>query len=206
MFGVLILAGGTGRRFGGNKALMKLGGKPLLLHMVEGVWGFAREIVVAIGKDDEPDDYRRFLSSEVTIRKDAAAKRGPLTGILAGMRGMRSEYTLVLPCDSPFIRGGVLKYLFDKARNADAAIPRWPNGYIEPLHAVYKVSSAFSAAENAMETRKLSIRDMIAGLHKVVYVGTDEIRRLDPQLLTFYNINSQEELRTAVKMFRSLTI
>lgn len=96
--------------------------------------------------------------------------------------------------------------MFDRARGADAAIPQWPNGYIEPLHAVYKVSPALSAAEKAMGEGRLTIRAMIAGLGKVVYVGTDELRRFDPELSTFFNINSQKDLRTAVKMLRTLAI
>lgn len=206
VFGALILAGGRSRRIGRSKALMKLGGKSLLLHMIERLRGFVREIVVVIGKDDELGTYRHIPTSEVTITRDAVAGRGPLAGILTGMGEMRSEYTAVLPCDSPFILKDVLKFLFDRARGADAAIPRWPNGYIEPLHAVYKVSSALSAAENAMGEGRLAIRNMIEGLGKVVYVGTDEIRRFDPKLSTFFNINSQEDVRAAVKVLRALDI
>jgi molybdopterin-guanine dinucleotide biosynthesis protein A len=197
MWGVLILAGGKSRRIKGNKALIKLGDKPLLLHVTEGVLGLTREIVVVIGKNEEVNRYARLLPSTVTISKDVVCGKGPLAGIFTGMQCMRSKYALVLPCDSPFIKGEVLKYLITRAQGADAAIPRWPNGYVEPLHAVYKVSSAVPAAEAALKKEELFIVDMIKRLNKVVYVSTHEIKKFDQELITFFNINSREDLKTA---------
>jgi molybdopterin-guanine dinucleotide biosynthesis protein A len=92
--------------------------------------------------------------------------------------------------------------LFDRARGADAAIPRWPNDYIEPLHAVYKVSSAISAAECATSEVRLDIRAMISMLGKVVYVSTDDIKKFDSELLTFFNINNRKDLDAAAEMLR----
>lgn len=206
MFGILILAGGAGNRFGGMKALAKLGSKSMLSHVVEGVLGSADEVVVAIGRDHKPDEYRRVIPPGVTVTNDEVAGGGPLAGILAGMLALRSEYAAVLPCDSPFIKKEVLMFLFDRARRADAAIPRWPNGYIEPLHAVYRVPSALSAAREAIGKGRLTIRAMIARLGKVIYVSTDEIRKIDPELSTFFNINTQEEMRAAAKMLETRAI
>lgn len=197
MQGALILAGGKSRRIKRNKALIKLGDKPLLLHVVEKVLGSTYETVVVIGKNDESDKYASFLPSKVAILKDTVKRKGPLVGILTGMQKMRSEYTVILPCDSPFIKREVIGHLFKKAQGADAAIPRWPNGNIEPLHAVYKISPSISAAETALRKDELFIVDMIKRLNKVVYVNTDELKNFDQELITFFNINSQEDLKTA---------
>ncbi|MEM2936447.1 MAG: molybdenum cofactor guanylyltransferase, partial [Candidatus Bathyarchaeia archaeon] len=117
----------------GNKALIKLGDKPLLLHVTERIRGLTQETVVVIGKNDNLADYKSFLPPSITILKDIVTGMGPLAGILTGMQNMHSEYAVVLPCDSPFIKGEVLTYLFKMAQGVDAAIPRWPNGNIEPL-------------------------------------------------------------------------
>jgi len=200
MQGALILAGGKSRRIKGNKALIRLGDKPLLLHVVEKVFESTHETVVVIGKNDKLDKYASFLPSKVTILKDTMEGKGPLVGIVTGMQKMRSEYTVILPCDSPFIKREVIGHLFKRAQGADAAIPRWPNGNIEPLHAVYKILTSISAAETALRKDELLIVDMIKRLDKVVYVNTDELKNFDQELITFFNINNQEDLKTAKKL------
>ena len=200
MQGALILAGGKSSRLRENKALIKLGDKPLLLHVVEKALQLAHEIIVVIGKNDEINNYRGFLPSKVAISKDPVEGKGPLVGILTGMQKMRSEYTVVLPCDSPFIKKEVIEHLFEKAQGADAAIPRWPEGNIEPLHAVYKIPSSIPAAETALRKDELLIVDMIKRLDKVVYVNTDELKKFDQELITFFNINNREDLETAKRL------
>lgn len=150
-----------------------------------------------MGKNDEIDQYARILPSTVKVVRDAVDGRGPLAGILAGMQEMLSEYAVVLPCDSPFIKEEVVKYLFDEAQGADAAIPRWPNGYTEPLHAVYRVVPSALAAKEALKKDELRIIDMIKRLRRVIYISTDEIKKIDRDLITFFNINNQKDLRAA---------
>lgn len=197
MLGALILAGGESRRMGENKALIRFGDKPLLLHVVEKVMTLTREIKVVIGKNEELDDYTAILPSSVEISKDTVSGKGPLVGISAGMQNMCSEYALVLPCDSPFIKKKVLEHLAYRSRGADAAIPRWPNGSIEPVHAVYRISSSLPAAKSALRKKELLVIDMIKRLDKVIYVSTEELRKFDQKLVTFFNINRQVDLRTA---------
>lgn len=200
MWGALILAGGESRRMKENKALIKLGGKPLLRHITEKVRGLTQETVVVIGKNDDLADYKSFLPPSVTILRDIVKGMGPLAGILTGMQTMRSEYAVVLPCDSPFIKLEVLAYLFKMAQGSDAAIPRWPNGKIEPLHAVYRVSAAISAARAALERQELLILDMIKRLGRVIYMDTEKIREIDEEFMTFFNINTPEDLMVAEKL------
>jgi molybdopterin-guanine dinucleotide biosynthesis protein A len=197
MLGALILAGGKSSRIRRNKAMIRLVDKPLLLHVVEKVIGLTPEIVVAIGKNDDPKLYTQILPSTVSVVKDTVDGKGPLAGILAGMQKMLSEYAVVLPCDSPFVKREVIEYLFSKTQGADAVIPRWPNGYTEPLHAVYRVLPSLSAVEEALGKGELQIVDMIKRLKKVIYVSVEEIRKIDRELVSFFNINSQEDLKAA---------
>lgn len=202
MLGALVLAGGEGKRVGRNKALIEFRGKPLLLHVVEKVIKIACEINVVVGKNDEIDDYVSILPSSVKVLTDTVSGKGPLAGILTGMENMHSEYVIILPCDSPFVKRGVLEHLIHVSRGADAAIPRWPNGYIEPLHAVYRLSSSFHAAKAALKEKEQRVVDMIKRLDRIIYVSTDELRRFDQNLITFFNINSREDLRTAERVFQ----
>lgn len=201
----LILAGGRSKRVGKDKALTKLGDKPLLLHVVERVMAMTSEIKVIIGKNSMIDDYATILPSSIGILKDTIYRRGPLSGILTGLENASSEYALVLPCDSPFVKRGVLAHLVYRAHGIDAAVPQWPNGNIEPLHAVYQVSSSLAAAKAAMTKNEFQLGKMIRRLNKVSYVSTDYLRKFDSKLMTFFNINSKEDLTTAEELIRNAT-
>ena len=203
MWGALVLAGGKSQRMKKNKILTKLGNKPLIMHVIENILGMINEVILVIGKNDELEKYAAILPSSVTILKDSEEGKGPLMGILTGMQKMHSEYAMVLPCDSPFIKREVLEHIFYKVQGVDAAIPRWPNGNIEPLHAIYKISSTVSAAEASLRADELMILDMIKRLKKVVYLNTNDLRKYDQDLVTFFNINRQEDLKNAINILNS---
>ena len=196
MLGVIILAGGKGNRIGGNKPFMKLEGRSLISYVLEVSSKVSDEAIVVVGRDR----IKRFeakLLKDVKIVIDIKSGGGPLVGVYSGLKHLRSKYALVLPCDSPFISEGVLKYLIGRAEGVDAVIPSWPSGYMEPLHSIYNVSAALKASEAAMEEGAFRIYNMIERLEKVIYIPVEELRRFDLDLLTFFNINSIEDLKNA---------
>jgi len=195
--GALILAGGKSKRIGTSKAFIDLNGKPLLLYVVDKAQEIAGEIVVAVERDSDPSSYVRILPPSVLVVNDSMVNVGPLAGILAGMRTLSTEYGVVLPCDVPFVNVNVLRLLFERASGAEAAIPKWPNGYIEPLQAVYRVESALRATRSALEAGKQRVNEIIRRLKDVVYVDVEEIKRIDPDLLTFFNVNSYDDVTRA---------
>jgi molybdopterin-guanine dinucleotide biosynthesis protein A len=201
--GALILAGGKSRRIGTPKAFIDLNGKPLLLYVVEKAQEIADEIVVAVEKDSDPSGYTHILPSSILVVNDLMVSVGPLAGILVGMRNLSAEYGVVLPCDVPFVNVDVLKLLFDRASGAEAAIPKWPNGYIESLQAVYKAESALQATQSALEEGKQRVYEMIRRLKDVIYVDVEEMKRIDPDLLTFFNVNSYDDLTRAKSLLNS---
>jgi molybdopterin-guanine dinucleotide biosynthesis protein A len=202
MLGSIILAGGKGNRIGGYKPLMKLGDRRLISYVLKVALKISDEAVVVFGRDDVKR-IEALLPKDVKIAVDIISSGGPLIGVYSGLRHLNSDYVAVLPCDSPFVHEEVLKHLISKAEGADAAIPLWPNGYMEPLHSVYKVSAALEACEAAMEEEKFRIYNMIEKLEKPIYVPMEELRELDPELLTFFNINSREDLKRAEDMLKS---
>jgi molybdopterin-guanine dinucleotide biosynthesis protein A len=195
--GGLVLAGGKSTRFGSNKALVKLEGKPLIAHVVDLALHVADEVVVAIGRESSAVVYRKLLPKSVTVVKDRLRAKSPLVGILTGLQVMKSGYSMVLSCDTPFVKDDVLKLLFKRAVHSDAAIPKWANGDIEPLQSVYKVKSVIPAARLALHRQEFRVVDMIKRLNRVTYVPVRDIKRMDSDLMTFFNINTQSDLRRA---------
>jgi len=163
---------------------------------------FCEETVITIGRGDRVEDYQDFLSSGVIVVRDEQLLQSPLIGMLTGLRRVKSDYALVLPCDLPFVNEPIVRLLFKRASGYEASVPKWPNGNIEPLHSVYDVSSAELAAEETIRSGQLKVSRMIERLERVVYVDTRELRTLDKDLLTFFNINARQDLRKAKRILK----
>lgn len=196
MIGAVILAGGAGNRIGGDKPLIDFKGKKLIHYVIEAASSVSDEIIVVVDEDEEKK-FKTIVPEDVEVIVDQISGGGPLIGLYSGLRQIRSEYAVALPCDSPFLNLEVLRFLLCKARGVDAVIPQWPNGYIEPLHSIYKVSAALKCSEEALGEGKSRIHDMIDRLEKTIFVSIESIRKFDPELLTFFNINSLEDLEKA---------
>ena len=198
----LILAGGFSKRFGQDKGLIDLVGKPLILHVVDRVSKVVDETMVVIGSRVQKKKFESLLGHKANVVVDDREAQSPLVGALTGFESAKGEYCLLLPCDTPFISSQIAQFLLDTCANKGAAIPRWPSGYIEPLQAIYHRKSALTAATKALEQGKLDLRSMIARLRGVRYISTVVLRQMDPKLLTFFNINTLEDLKRAESLLK----
>ena len=199
---VVILAGGFSKRFGQDKCLIDLVGKPLVLHVVDRVSSVVDEKVVVAGSNALKEKLSNVFKSKIRVIVDKYEGQSPLVGALTGFESVDAEYSLLLPCDTPFVSLEIVALLLDLCVNRGAVIPRWPNGYMEPLQAVYNTKSAIEAAKKALDEGKRDLSSMINYLHGVRYVSTLVLQQLDPKLLTFFNVNSVEDLKRAEFMLR----
>jgi len=198
----VILAGGFSRRFVQDKGLIDLAGKPLILHVVNRISKVVTETLVVVNSSVQKQKFESLLSHKANVVVDKHNAQSPLVGALTGFESAKGEYSLLLPCDTPFISSQIAQFLLDKCLNKDAVIPRWPNGYIEPLQAVYYTKLALTAAKKALEQGKLDLRSMIARLMGVQYISTVVLRQMDPKLLTFFNINTLTDLKRAESLLK----
>jgi len=193
----VVLAGGFSERFGRDKCLIEFTGKPLVAHVLNRISDIVDECVVVVASEAQ----RRALSSALGSRAELVVDRyegqSPLVGALTGFECVRGKYSLLLPCDTPFVSAGVAELLFDLCAKRSAVIPRWPNGFIEPLQAVYHTESAETAARAALEEGRHNLSSMIARLRRVRYLSTLVLEQLDPGLLTFFNVNTPLDLKRA---------
>jgi len=198
----VILAGGFSRRFGQDKGLIDLAGKPLILHVADRISKVVNEPLVVVNSSVQKQKFESLLSHKANVVVDKHNAQSPLVGALTGFESAKGEYSLLLPCDTPFISTQIAQFLLDKCLNKGAVIPRWPNGYIEPLQAVYHTKLALTAAKKALEQGKLDLRSMIARLRGVRYISTVVLRQVDPKLLTFFNINTLRDLKKAESLLK----
>jgi molybdopterin-guanine dinucleotide biosynthesis protein A len=189
-------------RFGQDKALIELAGKPLILHVLDRTSKIVDETVVVVRSENQTETFERLLSHKANVVVDEHKEQSPVVGALAGFKSARGEYSLLLPCDTPFVSSQVAQFLLDICVNKSAVIPRWPNRYIEPLQAAYHTKSALIAAKKALEEGKLDLQSMIARLRGVRYVSTIALQQMDTKLLTFFNVNTFEDLKKAESLLK----
>lgn len=200
----VILAGGLSKRFGSqDKCLLRLASKPLVMHVVNHVSAVVDEIAVVVGSASQKEVFSTLLKSDVKVFVDKYNVQSPLVGVLTGFENVNADYSLLLPCDTPFISRQVATLLLDLCVGKGATIPRWPNGYIEPLQSAYHVKSAIKAAQKALDEGKLTLASMIDNLCGVRYISTMVLQQFDPKLSTFFNVNTPVDLRRAESMLKT---
>ena len=204
----LILAGGKARRFqvkGGekweDKALATLSGKPLLIHAVENVQGIVDEVSVSVNDEQRGARYGEILKKHglnaVRVVVDEKTEiSGPTVAIMSGLKRVQAPYCLTLPCDMPFLQPKVADYLFSQAEGFDVATPMWPNGRLETLLTVLERQKGLEITETLCKLRRPRSDDIQRGAGKLLLVSpVNEIKSLDPELKSFININSKEDLK-----------
>jgi molybdopterin-guanine dinucleotide biosynthesis protein A len=198
----IVLAGGVSSRFGQDKGILKIANKPLIKYVIDAVNPVVDETIVVTNSQDRITEYAKVVATDVRFAIDSCESKGPLIGALTGFGSAHGKYALLLPFDTPFVSREVVSLLFELCLGKAAAIPRWPNEQIEPLHAVYQTKLALEAAKSAVSEGKLTMRAMIEKLRGVRYVSTLVIQQLDPDLRAFFNINTPLDLKKAMAMVK----
>src|SRR2546428_13146309 len=92
----LILAGGSSTRFRAPKALVEVGGKPMVQRVFEAVSPFADQGIVSIADSSMANALRRFISS-AEYPVDERRGMGPTEGITGGVEMARGGTVLWAP-------------------------------------------------------------------------------------------------------------
>ena len=195
----IILAGGKSIRLGHDKVIERLGNKTLLEKVISRIDSFSHEIVIVAA---EKRDFSQ-LSSNTKIKtvSDIFPGRGSLGGIYTGLVKSESFYNLVVGADMPFLNQKLLSYMIGVADGHDYVIPR-VGQYYEPLHAIYS-KNCISPIETLINRNRRVIVELFDYV-KVRYVE-EEINRFDPEHLSFFNINTKEDLELARKIESGIT-
>lgn len=130
-YGALILAGGKGRRMGGqNKALLQLEQQTFLSRLEKALSDFPEKLISL-------QDASWLGASPFTPILDEVTDRGPLEGIRCALASCKSDALLVVACDMPLFSEEIAKGLIQAGEEADAVICRDSTGKLHPLCGVY---------------------------------------------------------------------
>jgi len=191
----VILAGGKSTRLL-DKCFSTLENKELIVHVFEEIHDVTQEIVI-VAKSPEQARRLQHLLPAARIVTDEMKEQSPLIGLLAGLRAITAPYVFAAACDTPFIKPDVIQFLFQRAIGNAGAVMIGDRRMLEPICAVYRRDSALRAAAQSIGNKQMSMLEMVRKLKKLARVPEEEVRKVDPQLLTFRNINTPEDLVSA---------
>jgi molybdopterin-guanine dinucleotide biosynthesis protein A len=190
MLSCIVIAGGKSKRMGMDKKFIKVKGKAFIEHAVTAAEKIGEEVIIVLGSEKEKKKIR--LGNLVVV--DEEEGKGPLMGMLTGLKKCKGKYALVLPVDTPLMEPKVLEYIVEQRHGYDAVIPK--NGeHIHPLHAVYKVKAMIDACYKTLQEGNMSVHIAAKRLKKIMFIPVDELRKYDKDLLTFKSINTPEDLK-----------
>jgi molybdopterin-guanine dinucleotide biosynthesis protein A len=132
------------------------------------------------------------------VIEDIFDVRSPLTGIHAGLVRMDSDFAFVTSCDTPLLTEDVIRMLLDRIEpDVDVIAPAQGTHY-QPMCAIYARRCA-SEIETMLRSGALKV-DLLFKRVRLKTVAYEELRAVDPQLRSFFNVNTPEDLQTARRM------
>lgn len=177
-----ILVGGRSSRFGTDKAVHLLEGRPMVLHVAEAL----RPCLQSITLVGDPTAHGKL---GLPVIEDIVAGAGPLGGIVSALDHARCRFCLVVGCDMPRIGSAPLTRLLDVAMHTgvDALVPRTPDGRLQPLGAVY-AKQAKAPLARALRDGRRKITDALDSIRWKAFPVDDHY--------PFLNINSFSDLQS----------
>jgi len=178
----VVLAGGSSRRMGRDKALLPLLGETLPARAARRLAAVCPEVLIA--------DRGRGLLPGVPSLADGPGK-GPAAGLLGAASARPGRPLLVLACDLPQAPAELLAAIASMD-DADAVLPRWSGG-VEPLCALYG-PAALEALAARVERGLLALHELPdePGL-SIRFLEEAEISRFGPPGEVFLNLNTPED-------------
>jgi molybdopterin-guanine dinucleotide biosynthesis protein A len=183
-----VMAGGKSRRMGSDKAWLDVGdGRPIVQRVIDVVREVADDVLIVA--NDE-----RYGTLGPRVIPDRWPDGGALGGIGTGIGAAAHDRVLVVACDMPFLRAEVLRYLVEQADGVDAVVPRI-GGEHQTLHALY-TKACLAPIERAVAAGKMRVISFFGDV-RIRALDEADLRPFDPDLRSFTNVNTPEELEAA---------
>ena len=202
-----ILVGGKSTRFGSDKGLYKFQGKPLISYLLNALNEGAYDIFLIAHSHRQVQNYINnidikkiiaFILDDNKLVPDLKL-HAPLLGLYSAYKELNKlgyKRTFTLSCDTPLIKYEVIKFIIEESKGYDCCIPRWNNGYIEPLLAIYPTKNAYFRSEEKLLKKEFQLTSLAENKWKIKYLSIeDSIKPFDEDLVSFININTRDDLK-----------
>lgn len=183
---IAVLCGGKSTRFKKNKADFFLEKNPLFQNNLNKLRDLSDDLFLQ-GKFSN-----KFPKQKIYC--DVVCDKGPLGGIFSALINARYEKVFILACDMPKINFDIILELKKFSKNYDIVVPRWKNGYYEPLCAIYS-KSVQNIIKNMLKNNELKISHLFEKVQKVKEVCVEKLifeSKISKDC--FLNVNQLEKL------------
>jgi len=212
---IVILIGGKNIRFGNESAaVLDVLGKPLILHQIETLSKFDEDVFLVANSEYQINSYYReinfprdinFIIDDPEIIGESDV-RTPMLGIYSGFKELNSlgfEKGFLLSGDMPLIKPEVIELLIKEVKGYDCCIPRWNNGFLEPLFAIYSVEKTYELTKKTIQEKNYALNSIIDKTWNINYISVEEsIKPLDQNLVSLINVNGPIDLEKVIKLYQ----
>jgi molybdopterin-guanine dinucleotide biosynthesis protein A len=184
-----ILTGGAAKRMGGRKADLPVNGVPMSELVLSSIAPFAYEAICVghinplehLGVEAIEDLFpgKSSIGGIATALEYAQKRNGP------------DSWVLCVGCDMPLIKSEVIELLLSRRDGCNIVMPMTKFGP-EPLCALYR-ADLFNTIKSQIEEHNLRIRTLLETT-QACRLGEDDVRRVDPELTSFINVNRPGDL------------
>jgi molybdopterin-guanine dinucleotide biosynthesis protein A len=189
----VILAGGLSTRYGGeNKALLRVGGIRIMDRLFAIYKELFDQIIIVTNNPLE------FLEWDALIVSDLFPVRSSLTGVHTGLFYASHSFAFFSACDTPFLKKEVVETVLEHIDPADDfVLPKTSEG-LEPLCAAYSWR-CLKPAEDHLRANQFKIQLALQNC-RIKMVPEERLRARDPDLVSFFNVNTPEDLACAEQL------
>jgi molybdopterin-guanine dinucleotide biosynthesis protein A len=183
-----ILVGGKSRRFGTDKALLRIGDKWM-------VYALADELKKLFGNVFLISDWSdKFDFFNDPVIKDVVPDKGPLGGLYTALLNTSSEYVFLCACDLLLLNKDIISHMLQRLNGQDVLIPIH-DGKIEPTAAFYS-RDCLSHAAKSLNAGSLNIRSFFDRIN-VEFINFEGVFSYDTIEDCFSNINTKADWENA---------
>ncbi|MDB4297275.1 molybdenum cofactor guanylyltransferase [Flavobacteriaceae bacterium] len=176
----IILAGGKSSRMGTDKGTIIYNDKTFTQNIIDNIGPYVDEVIIVSNSD-------KYNNLDTKVIPDNVRDFGPVAGIYSGLKESKTDYNLVISCDSPKVDIDALKPLIEQRDNKHDIIQYICNSKTTPLIALYN-KKCLNIFKLALRNKIHKLRFVIKQLETKTLVAPDNIRN------KIVNINTPKDL------------
>jgi molybdopterin-guanine dinucleotide biosynthesis protein A len=186
----VLLAGGKSRRMGEDKRVLAVGDETLFVRSLAVLRSVFQRVLIVIAQDSPP------IETDAEVLRDLIPECGSLGGLYTGLKEAHTEWVFAGACDMPFLDPETIKRFLELKNEGDVVMAKLEQG-LQPMHALYH-RNCLPIIKSLLDAKELKIHRLADHpALRVRLVWPDELRRLDPEARSFYNVNTPDELEAA---------
>jgi molybdopterin-guanine dinucleotide biosynthesis protein A len=189
----VILAGGQNKRFAGtDKTFERVGQATIFEHVYRTFRELFDQLLLVTNHPE------KFMAWDIPMAADLYDLRSSLTGLHTGLFYTATPYAFFAACDTPFLKKEMVQAVLDAIEpNLDIVVPQTELGF-EPLCAAYS-RQCLKPVQALLEKKQLQIQRLFKTM-RTLKIPQPSLRKIDPDLISFFNVNTPEDLEQARQM------